>query len=357
MEVEMISMPNRRRPSFRTIRLGFVAVVAALALTIPAIAQSVVFAGWGGSIQQAERDVYFNSFEKETGIKVIDIAGVSLAKIKAMVESKDVQWDVVQSLGMWNKPGAAAGYWEDLDYSVIDKSGIPDSLVQRSALGNTLYGMILAYNTKTFPPGKELKSWTDYWNVEDFPGRRGMLDAPRYTLEVALLATGTPKDKLYPLDVDRAFASLDKIKSSVDVWWKQWPQAPQLLASQEIVMTLTSHTRIFDLQQNEHAPVAIQWQDSLLTVDNLSIVKGTKNKAAAMKLVNWMSRPDLQAEFARRTAIGPANQNALSLLDDNLKTRLPTYNYSQGKMVAVDSDWWADNLDKLEEQWNAWKLK
>jgi putative spermidine/putrescine transport system substrate-binding protein len=345
-----------RRSSIWRIGLGIVAGLSAAGWS-GAHAQTVVFAGWGGSIQQAQRDVYFNSFEKATGIKVVDIAGVSLAKVKAMVESKDVQWDVIQSIGMWIKPGAAAGYWEDLDYGTIDKSGVPEFLALKHALGNTMYGMILAYNTKAFAPGKEPKSWADYWNVKDYPGRRGMQDAPRYTMEIAALAAGVPMDKMYPLDVDRAFASLDRIKPNVDVWWKQWPQAPQLLASQEIVMTLTSHTRIFDLQKNEKAPVAVQWKGALLTVDNLSVVKGSKNRDAAMKLVAWMNKPELQAEFARSTAIGPANQKALALLDDEVKQRLPTFHYAKGDMLAVDSDWWADNLSRMDERWNAWRLK
>jgi putative spermidine/putrescine transport system substrate-binding protein len=341
----------------RVLRAGFLAAIIALSMMRGAVAESVVFAGWGGSIQQAQREVYFDSFEKATGIKVIDVAGVSLPKIKAMVETKNVEWDVVQALGMWSKPGQAAGYWEDLDYGTIDKSGVPEFLVRPQALGNTMYGMVLAYNANGFPEGKAPKSWQDYWNLESFPGRRGMLDAPRYTLEVALLAAGSPKDELYPLDVDKAFASLDKIKSKVDVWWKQWPQAPQLLASQEIVMTLTSHTRIHDLQQKEKAPVAVSWSNSLLTVDNLSVIKGCKNRDAAMKLVNWMTRPDLQAEFARKTAIGPVSQIALASLDEQVKRSLPTYHYDKGDMVAVDNDWWAAHLEKMEERWNSWKLK
>lgn len=338
-------------------KLALLAVATVLAGTGHVLAQQVVFAGWGGSIQQAQREVYFNAFEKETGIKVIDVAGVSVAKIKAMVEARNTEWDVVQSVGMWIKPGAAKGYWEELDYNIIDKSGVPSQFVSPYALGNTLYGMILAYNTKAFPAGKAPASWKDYWNVKDFPGRRGMLDAPRYTLDVAAIAAGQPKDKLYPLDVEKAFGALDRIKASINVWWKQWPQAPQLLASQELAMTLTSHTRIYDLQTQEKAPVAVTWQDGLLTIDNLSVIKGTKNREAAMKLVNFMNRPDLQAEFARRTMIGPANEKALPMLTDAIRQQLPTFHFRQGEMVAVDTDWWSDNLEKLEERWNTWKLK
>ena len=52
----------------------------------------------------------------------------------------------------------------------------------------------------------------DYWDAKKFPGPRGMYNAPTYILEFALIADGVPKDKLYPLDVPRAFKSLDRIK-------------------------------------------------------------------------------------------------------------------------------------------------
>src|SRR5579883_385310 len=63
--------------------------------------KTVVFAGWGGSIQKAQREVMFNAFEKATGIKVIDVPDVQLGKIKAMVEAGNVEWDVAEALGMW----------------------------------------------------------------------------------------------------------------------------------------------------------------------------------------------------------------------------------------------------------------
>src|SRR5262249_40093707 len=171
------------RASLHVLMFAILAFILGPAPVSIAEAETVVFAGWGGSIQQGQREVYFESFEKATGIKVIDVAGVSLPKIKAMVETGNIEWDVVQSLGMWLKPGEAAGYWEDLDYKTIDKSGVPDFLVRPHAIGNTMYGMVMAYNTKGFASGKEPKSWQDYWNGQGFQGRRGMLDAPRYTLE------------------------------------------------------------------------------------------------------------------------------------------------------------------------------
>src|SRR4051812_10996103 len=114
--------PNTLRRSLSlALPLALMAGGAAFPPSPPAPGESktVVFAGWGGSIQAAQRKILFDSFEKETGIKVIDVPDVQLPKIKAMVETGDTQWDVVQALGMWIPQGAQANLWEPLDFDVV----------------------------------------------------------------------------------------------------------------------------------------------------------------------------------------------------------------------------------------------
>ena len=348
-----------KRISVKTAICGaFLGVAAWLAASAAvSAAETVVFSGWGGSIQENQRKIFFDPFEKATGIKVIDVPGVSIAKIKAMVEAKNVEWDVVQNIAMWVPQGQKEGLWEELDYKVIDKTGVADAMVEKYALGNSTYGMILAYNTKAFPPGKEPQSWADFWNTEKFPGPRGMFDQPRYMLEIALMADGVAPDKLYPIDVERAYKKLDQIKSKIHVWWKQWPQVPTLLGSGEIVMSLTSNTRITSVKKAENAPADINWKQGMMTVDWVSVPKGAKNKANAMKLINFMNKPDLQAQLAKAAGIGPANAKALDLLSDEDKKVQPALHFQNGNMVRFGDAWWAENLSKMEEQWNTWKLK
>ncbi|MBO9354757.1 extracellular solute-binding protein [Bordetella petrii] len=332
---------------------AFAAVPAA-----PAMAQSetVVFAGWGGSIQKAQRKIYFDSFEKETGIKVIDVPGVQLAPLKAMVETGNTQWDVVQALGMWIPQGAKSNLWEKLDYGVINKEGVPPALVGDYALGNSTYGMVLAYNTNAVK-GNPPATWNAMWDVKGHPGARGMFDGPRYTLDVALLADGVPPDQLYPLDVDRAFKSLDKIKSQVAVWWKQWPQVPVLLASQELTMSLTSNTRINSVRKAEGAPVDLSWKQALMTVDFLAVPRNAKNRENAMKLIAWMNDPKRQAELAKVTGIGPGNALAMQYLTEEENSELASYHYQKGEMVLFDNAWWAENEQAMTQRWNQWKLQ
>jgi putative spermidine/putrescine transport system substrate-binding protein len=341
-------------------RLAALALLAAWSLggSAASAQETIVFSGWGGSWQKAERDVYFTPFEKATGIKVIDVPDVNLAKIKAMVDAKNVEWDVVQAIGMWIPQKTSSGeLWEKLDYGKIKTDGLPKALVKPTGVGLATFAQILAYNTDAFPKGKEPKSWKDFWDLKKFPGKRGMLNQPRYSLEFARMSEGVPNDKIYPIDVDKALKRWDEIKNDV-LWWEQWPQAPSLLASGEIVMTLSSQARILGLKQSEKsAPVAFIWNHGLMTTDMLAVPRGSKHKEAAFKLISWMLDAKHQAEYAKATSVGPSNIKALDMLDQQTKETLPSYHYQKGELLALDDAWWAANLDKETERWNQWKLK
>ncbi|PWE53711.1 polyamine ABC transporter substrate-binding protein [Metarhizobium album] len=319
--------------------------------------ETVVFAGFGGSIMAAQRKVYFDAFEKETGIKVIDVPDSGLPKIKAMVNSGNVQWDVANTLGMYVHQGIKENLWEKLDQKVVGAAGIPKELRNDYGIGNAAYGQILAYNTKLSGGVNAPKTWADFWNVSGKAGPRGLFDGPRYILEFALMADGVAPKDLYPLDVDRAFASLDKIKSKVSIWWKQWPQVPILLSSGEINMSNMSNARIQDIVATEKVPLEIVWNQGLMTVDWLVVPRGAKNPANAMKLIAFMSRPDLQAKFAQATNIGPVNADSISLMSAEEQQKLPSVHYKNGEMGLVDDAWWAENSDKMIQRWDSWKLK
>jgi len=344
-----------------TLGSAFVAALAWLTLSTPAHAADdnvVVFAGWGGTWQKAERTFYFDGFEKATGIKVIDVPDVNLSKIKTMVDAHNVEWDVVQGLGMWMPQKAGSGdLWESVDYRKVAPPGVPDGLIEPRGVGVATFAMILAYNTNAYPPGKQPKSWADFWDLKKFPGKRGTLNQPRYSLEMPLMAENVPLNKIYPIDVDRSLKKWDAIKNDT-LFWEQWPQAPSLLASGEITMSLSSQARIQGLLQTEKdAPVAMVWKDGIMTTDFLAIPKGSKHKENALKLIAWMLDAKRQAAYAADTGVGPSNIKALELIDQKTKETLPSYHYQKGELVPVDNKWWATNLDKVTERWTQWKLK
>lgn len=234
---------------------------------------------------------------------------------------------------------------------------MPKEFRSEYGIGNSAYGQVLAYNSKLTGGSKAPKSWADFWDTTGKPGPRALQDGPRYTLEFALLADGVAPKDLYPLDVDRAFRNLSKIKRNISVWWKQAPQVPVLLASGEIVMANTSHTRIRDVVAAEKVPLEMVWKQGLMTVDWLGVPRGAKNTKNAMKLIDFMTRADLQATLARQTGIGPTNDDTLALLTPEERDGLPSYHYQKGEMVLFDNAWWAKNYDSMIERWDAWKLQ
>lgn len=338
------------------------AMVAASALVgVPqagAQDNTIVFAGWGGDWQKAERTHFFQSFEKETGIRVIDVPDVNLAKIKAMVDTNNVEWDVVQALGMWVADEASADtLFERLEYSKINADGVPKEFLPPHGAAVATFAMVLAYNTNSFANKPHPTKWQDLWDFEKFPGKRGMINEPRYSLEIGLMGQGIPKGKLYPLDVEASLKHWAKNKDKI-LWWDQWPQSITLLASGELDMSLSSQGRVTSLLSKEpNAPVSMVWDGGIMTIDFLAIPKGSKRKENAQKLISWMLDPKRQAEYAKATGVGPSNIKALDLLDDKTKQIIPSYHYAKGELVAFDNAWWAKNRDEMTKRWNRWKLQ
>ena len=99
-----------------------------------------------------------------------------------------------------------------------------------------IWANVFAYDTTKFPEGPTTVA--DFFDLEKFPGKRGLRKGAKAVLELALMGDGVPAAEVYsvlgtPEGVDRAFAKLDTIKSEV-VWWEAGAQAPQLLADGEV---------------------------------------------------------------------------------------------------------------------------
>src|SRR5215470_6998214 len=173
---------------------------------------------YGGAFQDAQRKAYFEPFERLSGIKVIEAQGPDPAKVKAMVDTKNIEYDIGEfSRGSVLNLLKQGDYWEEIDYRLIDTDNIDDSFRFKYALDMLPFAQIYAYRTDAFK-GAKPGSWADFWDTTKFPGPRTMPAgsgglAP--DLEAATLAAGVPLDKIYPIDIDKAYASLAKIKPAV----------------------------------------------------------------------------------------------------------------------------------------------
>lgn len=318
----------------------------------------VVVCSYGGSYQDAQRLAIFQPFEKETGIKVIEANwSGEYAKIKAMVEAKNVQWDLVTSAEASDViRGANDSILTKLDYSKIDKTTFLPGSISDFSQGIDFFSTVLSYRTDVFPNGSHPKSWKEFWDLKRFPGKRSLRKDPRTTLEIALLADGVPASSIYPLDLDRAFKSLDKIKSSI-VWWTSGSQPIQLMANKEITMASVFNGRVWAAAKKDNLPIVVEWNEGILDLDRWIIPKGAKNFANAVKLLQYSSRAEVQDRMLKFINYGPTVKSAYDKLSPQQKSVLPTSQENFPKQILFDGKWWANNEQKVLDRWNKWLLQ
>src|SRR5258708_16004846 len=96
--------------------VGVILFVGAAPAADPA---EVVIASYGGSFQDAQTKAFFEPFAKATGAKVIGTTGTGYAKVKAMVTSGNITWDVVSADAAAYENEAKDGLLQPIDYSVV----------------------------------------------------------------------------------------------------------------------------------------------------------------------------------------------------------------------------------------------
>ena len=350
----------------RTSRRRFLhtgATAAAASLAFPYVVtrsraaskNELVFVGFGGTYQDGQTKAYFEPFERETGIKVIQTTGVDLAKLKAQVQSKNVEWDLVPLPNRLLYTAVRDDLLTSIDRGIVNTTDVVPELVTQFAVGHIIVAMVLSFSTRAYPSGQQPQSWFDFWN-KNFPGSRGMYNFPVITTEFALIADGVPMDKLYPLDVARAFKSFDRIKPEIKVWWSQFPQPGLLLKSGEITMTPWTRT-ISEMVAGE--PFGFTYNGSCIYYEAWTVAKGAPHADNAMKFINYALQANRQADLVKYAgpAFAPTNRNALSLIEPKLRPLLASNPDNMNKGFLLNGEWWGPNLERVQEQWNEWRLK
>lgn len=347
-----MSKGNRGAVDRRTLIKSAAATVALRAIAAPAIARAkptqMIISTGGGALEEAYKAAYFEPWTAKTGIAITTGPNTG-AKLKAMVEQKAVEWDVSQQPAELAATMAKQGLLEPLDYSIIDKPKLIKGVAFDDFVMCDIAAYHIAWNTKLVKPGAEPKDWPAFWA---FAGRRGLWKRPYQTMEVALMADGVDKDKLYPLDVDRALKSLAKIKDSV-YWWERGAQVAQILIDGEVEITAAWNGRVYDPKKSG-APVDYHLNQALLVADAWVVPKGAPNKRESMEFIALALEAEHQAAFAQKLPYGPVNGDALKLLPKETLAVLPSSDENLKRSTFLNVNWWADNGERTEAAFNKW---
>jgi putative spermidine/putrescine transport system substrate-binding protein len=348
-----------------TTRRAFLQQLLALGLSGPAISAlvaargsstataatggPVTFVSWGGSFQDAETKAWLTPYTTSTGIKIPQDSPPDYSKIKAMVEARQVIWDVVDVEGEFGlaKDGPML---EPIDYTVVSKSGLEGGASTYRVAFMT-YSSVLGFNTaKT--GGKTPSGWADFFDLKAFPGKRGVpTDAHDGLFEACMLAAGVAPKDVYPIDVDRALAKLTSIKNQL-VFTTSSAQKQDLLSTGETVMGFIGNGRAYAAKHGGR-PVDVQWNGHIDFGDYLVVPKGSPNKADAMKLIAYIVSPEHNGALSEFISYSPANTKAT--LPAAAKANELTSSYLHLPHVSFNDEYWATNYQAINDKYQAWK--
>lgn len=345
----------------KTTRL-LLALGAALALAgTAAQARDLSVVSWGGAYQDAQKEVYFKPFMEKTKIKMVDESwDGGIGVLRAKMQGGANNWDVVQVESEELALGCEEGLFEKIDWAKLGGKGkFLEDAVSDCGVGAIVYNFVLAYDGDKFKDGP--KSWKDFWDVKKFPGKRALRKGPKTNLEIALLADGVAPADVYktlstPAGVDRAFNKLSQLKASL-IWWEKGAQPPQMLASGEAAMVSAYNGRIAAANKTDKKNFKMSWTGSLYTVDSWVIMKGSPNKAQAEQFLAFVSDPQNQKNLPPKIPYGITHNAATALVDKSVLPDLPTNPANLKVSLYLSDKFWLENLDKLNQRFNAWLAK
>lgn len=305
--------------------------------------KELVIASHGGKWGDALKAAFIEPFEQETGVKVTfketsDFA----ASTAAMDAGKAPAEDIIDVAPAQIETFAAGGYMHEVDYSGFDQDVLKDVPDFAKLKYGTSFGQIaiaMCYTHEAYPEGGPRPSgWKDFFDTAAFPGKRGVmswLNDP--TPEFGLIAAGVSTDDLYPLDVDRAFAQMAKIKGDIPQFAKDPTVLTQQLIDNQVSMAECLSSRVSPLVK-DGAPIEIVWDDARLQSNTFGIWKGAKNAQNAQKFLDFVLRPDRQAAWAEIVLCAPINPKALDELPADVVDVLP--NAPSHKAFQKDDAWY-----------------
>lgn len=334
-------------------------------LVTPARAQGsgvLNIASYGGSYGDSLKAAWLDPFEKETGIKVnLGVnASLAMAKLQTM-NPAGAEWDIVDLTTAEYNIAVRENMLSPLEGNNVDTTQLLPEYVQSHGFGYATFVWVLGWNNKLIPASDAPTSWTEFWDMKRYRSKRTLqtVKTNGHSIEAALLADGVPMDKMYPVDVDRAFASLDKLGKDNIIWAMTNQEPVQRISTGETPLGGIFTGRAI-MANRAGADIGFSLNQANIGGDVMSVIKTAKNKKEAFALLNYIAtKGDRAADFTARTSYAVPHKDVERLLPKDaadIRATLPTNPELQKSAFFSDETWWANNLPDVANRFQEWQL-
>lgn len=332
----------------------------------------LTIASWGGAYTEAQKRAYFSPFETETGISIATIA--HNGRFDALTDKDEgaaPNWDVVDLDEITLEAGCRSGILEKVETDTLAASGDGEAAtadflegsLHDCGIPSVVWSSAIVYDKRAFQKAQPASA-SDFFDVKKFPGLRALPRAPRYVVELALMADGVKPQNVYETlgtdeGLERAFKQLDRIGDHVS-WWYQPHQPIRLLAKKQAAMAIAFNGRIFNAIVANNRPFEIIWDGQVFHLDYWAVPKPARHKSASLDFIAFATRPDSLARQASWFPYGPVRKSAVKLvgkhpeIDVNMARFLPTSPDNFRQALKFDPGWWEKNGKRVRDRYIAW---
>jgi len=336
-------------------RRQLLAGLAALGVAPAAGAQAqgtrdLVMVNWGGLANQGFGQFYGDPFvAANPGYRVVqDSTGPSIGRIRSMVESRRVTWDMCDSSATGAVLLGGLGMAEKIDYSIVKREdAIGDTFTMEYGAAPYSFSSVLVYDSSKFPTAPT--SWADFFDLRKFPGKRLLRRDATCVLEAASMALGKPMGSTYPIDTRAALGLIERTRRDT-VYWNGGAESEQFIRTGEAVMGQIWHTRASVLQRESNGRFKFIWNQGILQPGIQVIPKGNPGGVAAQRLLaSMMANADGQVGLLGLLGNGPTNPAAAGKVPAELKMFNPTDPENARVQLPMDGNWWGANYQRVNQ--------
>lgn len=316
-----------------------------------------VAGGNTGPVAEAREKYIFNVLREDYGVDVTVVGTLDYALIEAQIRTGQIDWDVVDADAFFAAKAAAEGWLEPIDYSILDASQLVDGAAKEFSVLQGVGGHHVAWNSdQKYGPGEGPANWAEFYNPDLFPGRMALRSGALQTLPGAALGDGVPTAELYPLDLDRSFNSLDRVRDQV-VKFVDGGQAMQELALGGEADLFNFYTSRGVTLKADGEPIDFRFEQGTAEEADLIIIGGSPNALQAQHALAVSSNtPEYHKVLAEATNIGFANALGMDMVDPEIKPLLSTAPENYSQLAPAGNDWWAANASEAEQRYAEWLL-
>ena len=295
------------------------------------------------------------SFERQTGVKVVVDTFSSNEELLAKLQSGASGYDVTVPSDFMVSVMVKQGLLAELDLAQIPNARLLTDGLQRLPVDPDhrfsvpyLWGTVgIGYDSNVIrtPPD----SWAVLWD-ERYAGRISMLNDQREVFGAVLRLMGQSLNTRDPAVIDQAKARLLQQKPLVKTYTSD--HFDHLLASGEVVL---AHgwggpvARAMALKPS--IKYVVPKEGATIWADCLVVPKTSRNKALAMRFINYLLDREVAARTSERLLFASANREAKALVKASVRDNPAVY---PDETVLGRLEWMLDVGDAIRSYDRAW---